>query len=202
MKDDDGIKFTSITAQDNPHSYLTYHHEKKISEHQAKSWFGPIGDQTSKSSQSKSPPYLPWQQDLVAKTNVLRQNHCEDWCVAPTISTIFIFLLLFPPSDEEEEHRYLPKQEIWGKEFLSRGVDFFQGSALFMDEDIRSSPIQILNHPRKVGSLSTIYGISNQPDINRLCHTISFIKLSAVRQRWCVQSNSQRHIDCSPMKYK
>jgi len=37
MKDDDGIKFTSATAQDNPHSYLTCHHEKKISEHQAKS---------------------------------------------------------------------------------------------------------------------------------------------------------------------
>jgi len=53
----------------------------------------------------------------------------------PTVSTIFIFLLI--PLSKEEEHRYLPEQEVWGKEFLRRWADFFQGFALFIDEDAR-----------------------------------------------------------------
>ena len=69
MKDDVGIKSTSFTAQDSPHSYLIGHQEKKISEHQAKSWFGPIGIRWA--SQSKSPPLPPC-------SRILSQN----WCFA------------------------------------------------------------------------------------------------------------------------
>ena len=48
MKDSDGIKSTSGTAQDNTYSYLISHQKKKISEYQAKGLIGPIGGQTSK----------------------------------------------------------------------------------------------------------------------------------------------------------
>ena len=37
-----------------------------------------------------SPLDLPWKQNLVAKTDVLRQDHREDWCIMPAISTISV----------------------------------------------------------------------------------------------------------------
>ena len=136
-------------------------------------------DEQIKSNQE--PSYLPCQQDLVAKIDFyqfLRQDHREDWCVTPTVSTIFVFFLLLPSSDEEEDNIAVYENKKFGcKKLLRRWTHFFQGSVLFIDEDTRLSPIQILNHSREVSSYPAIYGILNQTNINRLCYTISFIMI-------------------------
>jgi len=161
----------------------------------------------SKSSQSKSPPTFPGSRILSRKlivcdkiimnTDVFRQPS------PPSSSFSFSFLYR-----TRKNIAICQNKKFGGKKFLRKWANFFQGSALFINEDTRSSPIQILNHPRE-GSDPAIYGTSNQPyqplPPHNLIHhgtRISFIKLPAVCQPRCVQSNSQRHLDCSPTKYK
>ena len=107
----------------------------EISEHQAKNLIWPYLTSDELTSQSKSPPDLPWQQDLVTKIDVLGQDHRKNWCIAPAVSTISILPLSFllPSSDEEEErHSLLLEQEVWGQETLEMGM-LLQGSTLFID---------------------------------------------------------------------
>jgi len=75
---------------------------------------------------------------------------------------------------KNNNNRYIPEQEVWGKEFLRRWVDFLQDSLIYR---WRYQIVSYSNSqpPREVGSYLAIYGISSQPDINCLWHTISFI---------------------------
>ena len=91
-------------------------------------------------------------------------------------------LPLFPLSDEEEEeHRYLPEQEVLGQETLEKIDRLLPRIRLFIDEGTKSPPIQILNHAQRVSSYLEIYGMLKQPDMIHLCHTISFIMMSRSR---------------------
>jgi len=69
MKDGDGSKSISASVQDNPIPASSATRKRRPWSTYLGIDFGPIGDQTSKSSQSMDHPDLPWQRDLVAKTD-------------------------------------------------------------------------------------------------------------------------------------
>jgi len=72
-----------------------HHRERRSHSTKLRTWFVHDSIWMSKSSQSWCPPDLPWQRDLVAKTDVSKQGCHENWCIVPTVSTIFILSLSF-----------------------------------------------------------------------------------------------------------
>ena len=132
---------------------------------------------------------------IIAQTDVLRQP-------SPPSSSFFFL-------HRTKNIVIYQNKKFGGKKFLRRWSDFFQGSTLFIDEDIRlsHSNSQLPQRSRFVSCNlrhieSTRYQSSMPRDLIHHDSSILFIKLPAVRQPRCIQSNSQRHLDCSPAKYK
>jgi len=161
MKDGDVIGSTFATVQDSPHSWLI-HHQKKISEHQTKKLIW-LDRRSVEQIKSKHEPSLSFLAAIFCHKN---------WCFATRLSWRLIHyanrlhylhpLPLFSPSDEEEgKPRSLPEQEVWGQGTLDKMSRLLPRFTLFIDGETRSSPIQILNHPQRVGLYQAIYSMSN-----------------------------------------
>ena len=152
MKDDDGIKSTSITAQNNPIPTSSITRKRRFwstnlridlarskirRENQVKAWALSIFPSNEILSRK-----LLFYDKIIAKTNVLRRPS--------------------PPSPPFDSflHRTKKKTSLsnrtrtLGARTLEKLSRLFSRSTLFIDREIRSSPIQIINIPKESVRLS------------------------------------------------
>ena len=133
-----------------------------------------IKDQTDSPGKSKSPTYPSRQPGLVAKTDLSRRGHHENWhsLISPSRKLIFLdnrtpehqehsnrlhLLPLLPQSDEEGRHHSLLKQEFWRQEIFKDEHISPHISALFINgKKAQESPIQNFN-PQEIGPLLEIF---------------------------------------------
>ena len=141
MKDDDGIKSTSATAQDNPHSYLIRHQKKRSQS--TKLRVDLTRSEIRRENQFKARPSLP----------SLAAGSCrENWCFATRSSWRLmcyanrlhhLHLSPSPSSIGRRRTRSLGARNSWEVGQTSTRT------TPFIDEGTRSPPTKILNHPPK-----------------------------------------------------